>query len=138
VFKYNEVSEEPGESSLNDIYKNKPNKYLYECIVEGIAPGKKSILDVDKVPVIKPNEALPSFEELTVEYPPWLIRQIFKKLIRKGYVVERNGKLIVVDTEIAKKIKHNEYDSCYEYGMYVFATLFVFTLVALLFIWCFH
>jgi DNA-binding transcriptional regulator YhcF (GntR family) len=101
VFEYNEVSKEPGESSLKAVYKNKPNKYLYCCIVYGIV-GK------DNVSAIKPNEELPSFEELTVEYPPWLIRRIFKKLKRKGYVVERNGKLIAVDTGTIQKIKNTD------------------------------
>jgi hypothetical protein len=121
-----------GENKMKDIYKNKPNKYLYNCIIDGIV-GKDSYFEKDRIPpVIKPNEALPSFEELTVEYPPWLIRRIFKKLVRKGYVVERGDKLIVVDTEIARKIKNDNYNYV-ERTANIFIALFTVTLCALLF-----
>jgi DNA-binding transcriptional regulator YhcF (GntR family) len=96
-----------GGNKMKDIYKNKPGKYLYSIIVDGIIGNR------DKPAIIKPNEALPSFEELTGEYPPKLIKRIFKMLKRRGYVVERNGKLIVVDTEIAKKIDRSEYEDYY-------------------------
>jgi DNA-binding transcriptional regulator YhcF (GntR family) len=99
-----------GGNKMKDIYKNKPGKYLYSIIVDGII-GKDSYREEDKVPpIIKPNEALPSFEELAEEYPPKLIKRIFKRLKCKGYVVERNGKLIVVDTKIARKIDRDEYN----------------------------
>jgi DNA-binding transcriptional regulator YhcF (GntR family) len=120
-----------GESKMKDIYKNKPNKYLYNCIVEGIV-GKESYREENRVPpVIKPNEALPSFEELTVEYPPKLVKRIFKKLIRKGYVVERNGKLIVIDTKIANKIKKQEYEN-YENSTFILIVIIIMLAVAFL------
>jgi DNA-binding transcriptional regulator YhcF (GntR family) len=99
-----------GVNKMKDIYRNKPGKYLYSIIVDGIV-GKDSYREEDKVPpIIQPDEALPSFEELTEEYPPKLIKRIFKRLTRKGYVVERNGELIVVDTEIVRKINRGEYE----------------------------
>jgi hypothetical protein len=121
-----------GENKMKDIYKNKPGKYLYSIIVEGIV-GNDSYREEDKVPpVIKPNEALPSFEELTEEYPPKLIKRIFKMLKRKGYVVERNGKLIVVDTKIAKKIERDEYYDFYSKELFYVVVLSVLVAAFLL------
>jgi DNA-binding transcriptional regulator YhcF (GntR family) len=86
---------------------------LYRCIVRGIV----GLCGCEKK--IMPNEELPSFEALTAEYPPWLIKRVFKKLKRKGYVVERNNKLIVVDTQIVKEIKNSD-----ERWYYILSILF--------------
>jgi DNA-binding transcriptional regulator YhcF (GntR family) len=55
-----------------------------------------------------PNEELPSFEEMTKEYPPFRVKITYKKLKRKGLVTEKDGKWFVVDENAVKLLKEKE------------------------------